>query len=545
MVNTFYDHPDINIRETDEWVSLQDNRSYYWDGFDWIENTHTSYHYTDDGWKSFNYKIDHDRTIWEATGWIVQGGSLSSNYPYQYSEGGSSFLRDSSLPFVGYRRLYQGDGFLRYRTPDLNGRFYFRFYLQTTPTVFGYNRRLFTFSKADGSEVFSLGLYISGSDSEGDEENRLLLMKDSLPVAEGLSWVGTSPGALRPGAWEDTTNWRRVEIMIDPGYGMVVNVYPYDSEVPSDSNTWQVTDFDFSGIHTLELSESAYTFPELRSYTRVGYMGISRSAWPATLPDNRYARVWGNTGNSTSNSTSIPMSSPNISSGYYSLVVVSYTDQHTNTLTPNITAPPGYERLGFSYVGAVGDNTRSFVFVYGRHFPLGDTSSKSFSVGGGRTGWWTMNERTYLFVNQTNPVSVTWDHVPNTLRGGGNENVLFVPPDVGPTERGDVTITVALTKSDASTSSTIGDPAPHKPLTGSLFPPGAIANRSLLASRRVHLNVCDVSEETSPHKGAPCITARRIITSSCAVGRITLRSAANSPVGTFEPYPVPINIVDL
>lgn len=545
-MKTYDKNPDYNVfSDEEEWDSLIDHPTHYWDGVDWIENDHVTYSFDGDNWKPLNYEVNSDRTFAEIS---LGSGGYGTTYGYRpivlvAGELGS-VIKDPALPFTRYFRLYRGDGLVRWRWPKLRGRKYMRFYMQSNAGTWGYNRKLFVFRNREGDEIVSLGYYASGSESESPE-NRLLLMKDGVPISEGLRWVGTSEGSLTPGAWNDLAYWYRVEIMIDPGYGFVIKVYDeYDSDVPSDSNTWSVSDTDLNNIDTLEIREEANTFPELRDYTRIASIGLSNRAWPGHIDPGKYVRSAFNGVNTSLVSTSCPFSSPNIPAGRYSLASVLFFDNHDNNTVPNIVPPPGFQRLGFTYVGNAGGNVRGFLFLFGRHYDEADTSSKSFSVTGGRTGNWILNERQYVNVNPDNPIATEWDHTPNTARGTGG-TLYLKSPDIGPTTKGDAGIMMSLTKNDTSTLTvlnTVSHPSPD----GAIYHVGTENNSSQSGVlRRNHLNGADISLESSPSIGGMIFQANRVdVPSTSAIGRLVLRSQANPSVGEFTEYPVPATIPD-
>lgn len=555
MRKSYLDVPDYNIREDDDWTSLKDNQSYYWDGSSWVENNSATYTYTADGWKSLNYEIDPDRTFAEIRclpgsganniGSMING--TSSGYaPIEGRQGQiGSFTEPAYLPFTRYFRVSNGDGYYRWPYGKVNGRKFLRFYIQTDVSDYGYNRRLFSFRDSAGNEIVNLSLYLSGSSST-EVENRFLLMNGNNPIAEGSRWVGTREGSMPPAAWHLEASWRRVELMFDPGYGFVINVYSLDGDVPLDSNTWRLADTSLYNIHSVELSEMANSHPELRAFTRIANIGLSNEAWPGHMAPKKFVTNVLNTGNSVLVSTSCPMSSA-VAADHYVVAYVAYFDSHSSNAVPNIVPPPGFARLGFTYVGNTGGDTRAFLFVFGRYFAEADSAAKSFSVTGGRTGNWMINERHYLNVNPVDPIAVTWDHTAH-LRVPQGTNLYADPPimtdHIG---RGDAVLTSSLSKNDSSTLAALTNIYFEGSVRGEINAPGTTSIRSLAGVlRRTYLHVCDNSHYSTDGLGAPVV--RGVATSASvtsSVGRIALRSVENPPVGAFTPYPVPSTIPDL
>lgn len=549
-METHYSLPDYNVRTAEEeWLSLRDNVSSYWNGSEWVQNNHVTYAFEDNHWQPLNYQIDPNRTFAEMVGASVNGnfGGSGSGYPPIHTVPGEmTILSDSQIPFYRYWRMYRGDGVQRWRFNKITGRKYVRFYLQTSSASFGYNRRLIIFRDKDGQEIVNLSLYISGSTSEG-EENRLLLMQGSNPISEGLRWVGTSEGSIRPGPWNDTNFWYRVEMMFDPGYGFVIKVFDYDGHTPRDSNTWRIPGIHLDGIHSVEINEMANSFPELRDYTRIAHIGLSNESWPGHSDLRTFVRNHRNGGNSVLSSTSCPFEMANITAQTYVLATVTYYDNTPNTSVPNIVGPAGFERLGFTYIGSTGGSIRSYMFVFGRYFHEADSTSKAFTVTGGRSGNWILNERHYYNVNPTDPIAVGWDHVPNTLRGPAGELVYGNPPPLTEDiKRGDAVITMLLTKNDAATATVFSNISYRTSPLGSINRPDFISSMQSAGTwRRNHQITTDNVFYASDGLGAPVIAAVRAANATTsAIGRIALRSIVNEPVGTTLPYPVPSTISD-
>lgn len=549
-----YITPDDRIYESGVWEPLQDYPHAYWNGAEWEDTQYVAYTYDGEEWVPLNYSNDSLRTWGEsAFGTLfspeTSQGTLSGYGPTSINAGNMQATAAPDAPMRNYLRLYNGDGHYRWRLPQRGGANYIRFYMQTSPSAFGYNRNLMVFRDNEGNEVCTLAMFISGTESEGDEENRFLLMQDGNTIDEGLEWVGSTNGSITLGDWFDAAAWQRVEMGLELGGPFTIRIFsPFESVIPTDARTWDLSSLDFSQIATVEFGEEAFSFPELRTYTRIANVGFSNVAWPGHNPPDRHVRIAVNSGNQVVNSTSCPLGTNTVQGGRYLVACVSYNDSHGDTTVPNIQAPSGFQLLGFTYVGKIGSSDqRVFFFMYGKYFETTDTANKSFSVTGGRSGSWRINERHYVNVNPDNPVAVPWDHLVHEYRGEAGSNFVMAPPVIsGPSGRGDAIICSYITKADFGSSSDITNIKGLAPFLGTSPDfPGSESNRAVTGSRANRMNNHDMTSHGLDPQDPPRFSATRVIPTTTSAGRVVLRSASYPPIGTFEPYPIPSNVVDL
>lgn len=524
-----------------DWEALKDRTLSCWDGLEWVPVHHNTYAFLDGRWQSLTHN-HYPGTMWGET--FLDGVGSTPSLDMM---GGSGGTAPSSLVVGGmtlgtgegvprFLQLNSGSGRLVWKTPG-SGRIFGRVYLHPRTGPLGYNRNLIRFLDSSGTEVGALALYISSQGSTA--ENRLILFNRGSVADNNDGWYATDEGDIAP------DQWTRVEFMLDPSRIIQLRVFSdMQSTVPSKSYFFDIGGHDFSGIRSIEVGESARTFPGNRQPTRIAHIAFSDSQWPGPA-DLDHIRLIGHYGNTiTSDSTSCPLGNRTFQAGSYGVVAVAFSDVHTGPQIPQITPPQGFQLLGFEAVMNTSGDVRTFLFVFGRHFTSYDDSPKAFIVSGGRRGRWMTDERHYVNVNPDNPIAAAWEGETNALRGSGTVRVH--PADIPSPLRGDVALSYVLTKVDNNNSDlTAGRVGPVNSEPAVPDGPGFFSYREVAPGRKSMMASCDQRLHRVDSHPVVGTRVNRVSSMTSAYGRLSLRAANQPANGEFAPYALPDGLTDL
>lgn len=383
----------------------------------------------------------------------VSTGNLAGNrgtHPY-YTESGTMVGTSSTPIFSGLNptELREGNGYALWGLTSPNELF-IRVYLRASAgTVSSYERRLISVYSdkeiiSSQTRILSIVKKVSLGGNP-TESNQFQFVVNDEPVLDRLGMpIETPPGSF------PYNSWVRLEININRTKGVRFRIFddPH-SHTPSSASSFDFPDgYHLPPLRSFQFGESDYQSGPNKRPTRVQHLALGTGGWigPVENPGSMLSQVGNRAVNN--NSTTAPLPQNSVKAGEYVVLSVLYTDAHNSNAMPHITPPAGFTRLGFEYVGRNSTaNHRTLLLVYGRYFDTNHTSSKQFSVGGGRSGHWLINQRHYTNVHPEHPIAVGWDGETNYYLSPNTYRVRHIrPPNVTEPSRGDTAVYAAITR---------------------------------------------------------------------------------------------------